>query len=109
MESLWPYRRPWAHVMCIVSPCVRPIRAHKQEIHIFPRFFDTFTNHECPQESARGVESEGFGGHSKHILGAFGDFGMTFRSLWAYEGYLGIILVDVLKIFFFPIELNDFI
>ena len=109
LRSLWPYRRPWEHVMCIVSPCVRPKRAHKQEIHIFPTFFDTFTNHEAPQEAPQGSETEGFWGPSKHILGSFGDFGMTFRALWAYEGYLGIILVDFLKILIFPIDFNDFI
>ena len=90
--------------MCIVSPCVRPERAHKQEIHIFPKFFNTFTNHEASQESPVGVESGGFGGHSKDMLGSFGDFGITSRSLWAYEGYLGIILVDFRKIFIFPIR-----
>ena len=109
MGSLWPYRHSRAHVMCILSPCFRPKRAHKQEIHIFPTFLDTFTNHGSPQEFPRGVESEGFWGHSKHILGSFGDFGMTFRSLWAYEGGLGIILVDFLRIRIFPIDFNDFI
>ena len=81
--------------MRIVSPCVRPKGAHKQEIHIFTTFFDTFANHESSQELL-------VWGHSKHILGSFGDFGMTFRSLWAYEGSLGSILVDLLKIFIFP-------
>ena len=95
--------------MCIVSPCVRPKRAHKQEIHIFPTFFNTFTNHECPQESLRGAEPDGFWGNSNHMLGSFADFGMTFRSLWAYEGYLGIILVDFRKILIFLIDSNDFI
>ena len=93
--------------MCIVSPCVRPKRAHKREIHIFPRFFDTFTNHGGAQESPRGVEPEGFGGHSKHILGSFGDFGMTFRSLWAYERDLEILLIDFLRMLIFPIDFND--
>ena len=95
--------------MRIVSPCVRPKGAHKQEIHIFTTFFDTFTNHEGAQESPQVLESEGFWGHSKDILGSFGDFGMTFRSLWAYEGGLGSILVDFLKILIFPIDFNDFI
>ena len=95
--------------MHIVSPCVRPKRAHKQEIQIFRTFFNTFTNHECPQESIQGVGPEGFWGHSKHILGSFGDFGMTFRSLWAYEGYLGIMLADFQNIFIFLTDFNDFI
>ena len=95
--------------MCIVSPCVCPKRAHKQEIYIFLKFVNTFTNHDPSQESLEGVGPEGFWGHSKHILGSFGDFGMTFRSLWAYEGGLGSILVDFLKIFIFPIDFNDFI
>ena len=43
------------------------------------------------------------------LLGSFGDFGMTFRSLCAYEGDLGIILVDFLEILIFPIDFNDFI
>ena len=43
------------------------------------------------------------------FLASFGDFGMTFRSLWAYEGGLGSILVDFLKILIFPIDFNDFI
>ena len=76
---------------------------------MFPTFFDTFTNHECPQESPQGVESEGFWGHSKHILGSFGDFGMTFRSLWVYEGYFDITLVNFLKIPIFPTDFDDFI
>ena len=88
--------------MRIVSPCVRPKGAHKQEIHIFTTFFDTFANHESSQELL-------VWGHSKHILGSFGDFGMTFRSLWAYEGGLGSILVDFLKILIFRIDFNDFI
>ena len=88
--------------MRIVSPCVRPKGAHKQEIHIFTTFFDTFANHESSQEVS-------VWGHSKHILGSFGDFGMTFRSLWAYEGGLGSILVDFLKIFIFKTDFNDFI
>ena len=95
--------------MCIVSRCVRPKRAHKKEIHIFPTFFDTFTNHGPSQESPVGVESAGFWGHSKHILGSFGDCGMTFTSLLAYRGYLEIILVDFRKIVIFPIDFNDFI
>ena len=61
-----------------------------------------FANHESSQELL-------VWGHSKHILGSFGDFGMTFRSLWAYEGGLGSILVDFLKIHIFPIDFNDFI
>ena len=61
-----------------------------------------FANHGHPEELI-------VWGHSKHILGSFGDFGMTFRSLWAYEGGLGSILVDFLKIFIFQIDFNDFI
>ena len=64
--------------------------------------FSILANHESLQELL-------VRGHSKHILGSFGDFGMTFRSLWAYEGGLGSILVDFLKIFIFPIDFNDFI
>ena len=55
------------------------------------------------------VESGGFWGHSKHILGSFGDFEMTLRLRWAYEGYLGIILSDFRKIFTSPSDFNDFI
>ena len=95
--------------MRIVSPCVRPERAHNQETDIFPRFSYTFTNHGGAQESPRFLESEGFWGHSKHILGLFGDFGMTFRSLWVCEVYFGIILVDFQKAFIFPAYFNDFI
>ena len=46
---------------------------------IFPTFFDTFTNHEGAQRAPQDSETEGFGGHSKHLLESFGDFGMTFR------------------------------
>ena len=95
--------------MRIISPCVHPKWVHKQEIHIFPLFFDTFTNHEASQESPRGVEPEGFWGHSRFTLGSFGDFGMTFRTIWVYEGYFDIILVDFQKIFIFPMYFNDFI
>ena len=95
--------------MRIVSPCFRAKRARKQEIQFFPTFFHTFTNHGCRQESVRGAEPEGFWSHSKHMLGSFGDFGMTFRSLWAYEGYLEIIVVDFWKILIFPMDFNDLI
>ena len=92
-----------------ISSCVHAKWVHKQEIHIFLLCFDTFTNHECAQESPRVLESEGFWGHSEHILGSFGDFGMTFGSLWAYGGYLGIILVDFQRILIFPTDFNGFI
>ena len=95
--------------MCIVSPCVRPKRAHKRGIHLFPTFFDTFTNHGASQESPRGAEPEGFWGHSRFILGSFGDFGMTFKTIWVYEDYFDIMLIDFQKIFFFPMDFNGFI
>ena len=34
--SLWVYRRRFARLMHIISPCVRSKRAHKQEIHDLP-------------------------------------------------------------------------
>ena len=88
--------------MRIVSPCVRPKGAHKQEIHIFTTFFDTFANHESSQELL-------VWGHSKHILGSFGDFGMTFRTIWVYEDYFDIILMDFQNIFIFPTDFSDVI
>ena len=74
-----------------ISLCVHAKWVHKQEIHIFPLFFDTFTNHGASQESPQVVEPEGLWGHSRFTLGSFGDFGMTFRSLWVCGGHFGII------------------
>ena len=109
LGSLWPYRRRWARVMRIVSPCVRSKRVHKREIHIFPTFFNTFTNHGCPQESPKLPESDGFWGHSRFILGSCGSLGMTFTSLWVYEGCFDLILVAFQRILIFPTDFNDFI
>ena len=67
LGSLWPYRRRLACVMRIFSPCVRPKQVQKQEIHMHPQFFDTFTNRGCSQESPRSAEPEGF----TVILGSF--------------------------------------
>ena len=37
--SLWAYGRRISHSMHIISPCVGPKRAHKEEIHIFAKDF----------------------------------------------------------------------
>ena len=39
LGSLWAYRRRFARLMHIISPCVRSKRVHKQEIHILPTCF----------------------------------------------------------------------
>ena len=92
-----------------ISSCVHAKWVHRREIHIFPLFLDTCTNHEASQESPRVVEPEGFWGHSRFTLGSFGDFGMTFRTIWVYEGYFDIILVDFQEILIFRMDFNGFI
>ena len=51
LGSLWTYRRRFARLMHIISPCVRSKRAHKQEIHVLPTFFAFQGSHEDARES----------------------------------------------------------
>ena len=44
------YRRRFARLMRIISPCVRSKRAHKQEIHVLPTFFTFQGSHEYSRE-----------------------------------------------------------
>ena len=48
-------------------------------------------------------------GSLSYIWGSLGDFGMTFRSLWVYDGYLGIILADFQKTHISQTDFHDFI
>ena len=45
------YRRRMALVVHIMSPCVRPKRVHKQEMHISPTYCAFQTSHEDAKES----------------------------------------------------------
>ena len=59
------YRRRFARLMHIISPCVRSKRAHKQEIHVLPTFFTFQGSHEHSTESLQIAEPdrwEGVGG-----------------------------------------------
>ena len=46
LRSLWAYRRRFARLMHIISPCVRSKRVHKQGIQISPTGFACQGRHE---------------------------------------------------------------
>ena len=52
------YRRRFARLMHIISPCVRSKRAHKQEIYVLPTFFTFPGSHEDARESLQRSEPE---------------------------------------------------
>ena len=52
------YRRRFARLMHIISPCVRSKRAHKQEIHVLPTFFTFQGSHGDARESLQPSEPE---------------------------------------------------
>ena len=68
MRLLWAHRRRMAHVVLIFSPCVRPKRVPKQEMHRLPRTWLAQDGHEDargpgrgPGHSARGERERGGG------------------------------------------------
>ena len=56
------YRRRMALAMHIISPCVRPRRAHKQEIHIFLTYFEGPRGARGRQENEKPSEPDRLGG-----------------------------------------------
>ncbi len=57
-----PHIRRMALVMHIISPCVRPKRAHKQNIFIFPMNFAWPGSRETARESLQPSEPDRLGG-----------------------------------------------
>ena len=62
------YRRRMAHVMHIMSPCVRPKRVHKQEIHTFPTFFACQRSPEYAKNASQKLSRAWFGLQLQKIL-----------------------------------------
>ena len=56
------YRRRFARLMHIISPCVRSKRAHKQEIHVLPTLFTFQGSHEYSREVLRSSGRSGWEG-----------------------------------------------
>ena len=103
------YRRRMAHVMHIMSLCIRPKRVHKQIILIVAKDFACHGSHEDARESLQPSEP----GHFGVTLGSFWDHFAhscaTLRSFWVYEVYFEVTLVHSQKTLIFPIDFNDFI
>ena len=53
------YRRRMAHAMHIISPCVRPKRAHKQNIRISCTYLRGQDSHEGIRETEKGARNGG--------------------------------------------------
>ncbi len=96
--SRWAYRRRMAGVMHIGAGLVG---LQIENVHATAARSKFKTGRRTPtvQRSSRSGPLWGrFWGH-------FGHFGMTFRPLWVYDGYLGVIFVDCEKTFIFPTDL----
>ena len=78
-------RRRMAHVMHIMSPCIRPKRVHKQEIDIFQWTLKLQDSHEHAKKNNGGV-SRGGG------LGHFGVKLHTSERLWGHFRYRRVTL-----------------
>ena len=77
-------RRRMVLVMHMISLCVRPEGAHKQEIHISPMYFA------CPRRVQAGQEhksSRGPGHFGVSLVPLGGQFGVTLGICWLLRGY----------------------
>ena len=103
------YRRRMAHVMHIMSLCIRPKRVHKQIILIFAKDFACHGSHEYSKESLQRSGPGHFGVTLGWFWDDFAHSWATLRSFWVYEVYFEVTLVHSQKTFIFPIDFNDFI
>ena len=78
-------RRRMAHVMHIISLRVRPKRVHKQNIFIFPTYFEVSRGARGRQENEKPSEPGRFWSHLASFWCHFAHFGATLESLQVYE------------------------
>ena len=92
---------------------VRPKRAHKQQILIFPQDFACPRSHEYAKESLQSSEPDDFWVTEGSLWGQFGYLCVTLghlmvtsQSLWKHLGYIKVVFK---KHPFSLIDFNDFI
>ena len=96
LGSLWAYRRRISRLMHIVSPCVRPKRAHKEGIHIFAALFACPRGPEHSRKTNNPPGPTVFGARLGSLWVSVGDFWLFLslddhfeiivESPWVYEG-----------------------
>ena len=74
--------------MHIISPCVRPKQANKEEIHIFAKDFEGQGRHDDSKTGPDPVGRTAFWGQIGVTWGSVGDFG----SFWSLEDHFEIIV-----------------
>ena len=89
------YRRRMALAMHIISPCVRPKRAHKQNIFIFPTYFAYPRGPEDSSGAKKLASRIGFGVIWRH----FGAILRTLGSLWNHLRYMSVDLESLWSVF----------
>ena len=75
------YRRRMAHVMHIISLRVRPKRAHKQNIFIFPTYFEVSSGVDDTKRTNDGASRGGLGVIWRHFGAILHTLGIILESL----------------------------